>query len=95
VAPDYILVPRAHQDAAVEAFKKAYRTFWPHPKGALDPLSEMGAILNIQHHARLTELLRRTKGNVVHGGSSEGTRRIDPTLVADVGLDDVLMEECV
>ncbi|KAJ7909225.1 Aldehyde/histidinol dehydrogenase [Mycena leptocephala] len=93
VAPDYILVPRAHQDAAVEAFKKAYRTFWPHPKGALDPLSEMGAILNIQHHARLTELLRRTKGNVVHGGSSEGTRRIDPTLVADVGLDDVLMED--
>ncbi|KAJ7909222.1 hypothetical protein B0H13DRAFT_640308 [Mycena leptocephala] len=29
----------------------------------------------------------------MHGGSSEGTRRIDPTLVADVGLDYVLMEE--
>ncbi|KAJ6561217.1 Aldehyde/histidinol dehydrogenase [Mycena vulgaris] len=93
VAPDYILVPRAHQDAAVEAFKKAYRTFWPHPKGALDPLSEMGAILNPQHHARLMELLRRTQGNVVHGGDTEGTKRIEPTLVANVGLDDALMED--
>jgi aldehyde dehydrogenase (NAD+) len=95
VAPDYILVPRAHQNAAIEAFKKAYRTFWPHPKGALDPLSEMGAILNPHHHTRLMELLRRTQGNIVHGGNTEGTKRIEPTLVADVGLNDSLMEECV
>ncbi|KAJ7882834.1 Aldehyde/histidinol dehydrogenase [Mycena leptocephala] len=93
VAPDYILVPRAHQNAAIEAFKKAYRTFWPHPKGALDPLSEMGAILNPHHHTRLMELLRRTQGNIVHGGNTEGTKRIEPTLVADVGLDDSLMED--
>ncbi|KAF8172803.1 Aldehyde/histidinol dehydrogenase [Mycena galopus ATCC 62051] len=93
VAPDYILVPRAHQETAVEAFKKAYRTFWPHPKGALDPLSEMGSILNPHHHERLMELLRRTQGNIVHGGNAEGTKRIEPTLVTDVGLDDALMED--
>jgi aldehyde dehydrogenase (NAD+) len=95
VAPDYILVPRAQQDAVVAAFKKAYQTFWPHPKGALDPLSEMGAILNPHHHARLTELLGRTQGTIAHGGNSEGTKRIEPTVVTDVKLNDALMEECV
>ncbi|KAJ7469963.1 Aldehyde/histidinol dehydrogenase [Mycena galericulata] len=93
VAPDYILVPRAHQDAVVAAFKKAYQTFWPHPKGALDPLSEFGAILNPQHHARLLALLARTQGTVVLGGSAEGTKRLEPTVVANVGLDDALMED--
>ncbi|KAJ7889922.1 Aldehyde/histidinol dehydrogenase [Mycena olivaceomarginata] len=93
VAPDYILVPRAQQDAVVAAFKKAYQTFWPHPKGALDPLSEMGAILNPHHHARLTELLGRTQGTIAHGGNSEGTKRIEPTVVTDVKLNDALMED--
>ncbi|KAJ7733163.1 Aldehyde/histidinol dehydrogenase [Mycena metata] len=92
VAPDYILVPRGHQDATVEAFKKAYQSLWPHPQGALDPLSEMGAILNSTHHARLMKLLGRTKGTLVHGGNTEGTRRIEPALVANVTLDDALME---
>ncbi|KAJ7938365.1 Aldehyde/histidinol dehydrogenase [Mycena leptocephala] len=92
VAPDYILVPRTHQDAVVEAFKKAYLTFWPHPKGALDPLSEMGTIMNPHHHARLTELLGRTQGKVVHGGAAEGTKRIEPTVLTDVGPNDALME---
>ncbi|KAJ7621736.1 Aldehyde/histidinol dehydrogenase [Mycena polygramma] len=93
VSPDYILVPRAYQDAAVEAFKKAYHTLWPHPKGALDPLSEMAAILNPHHHARIMELLGRTQGNIVHGGNTEGTRRIEPAIVSDVALNDALMED--
>ncbi|KAJ6544108.1 Aldehyde/histidinol dehydrogenase [Mycena capillaripes] len=93
VAPDYILIPREYQDAVAEAFNKAYHTLWPHPKGALDPLSELGAILNPHHHARLLELLRRTQGKVVHGGNSEGAKRIEPTVVVDVGLNDVLMED--
>ncbi|KAJ7310002.1 Aldehyde/histidinol dehydrogenase [Mycena albidolilacea] len=93
VAPDFILVPRAHQDNVVEAFKKAYQKFWPHPKGALDPLSELGGILNPHHHARLTALLGRTEGNIVHGGNTEEYRRIEPTVVKDVRLDDSLMED--
>ncbi|KAJ6466021.1 Aldehyde/histidinol dehydrogenase [Mycena vitilis] len=93
VSPDYVLVPRAHQDAAVEAFKKAYHTLWPHPKGALDPLSEMAAILNPRHHARIMELLGRTQGKLVHGGNTEGTKRIEPAIVSDVALNDALMED--
>ncbi|KAJ7638413.1 Aldehyde/histidinol dehydrogenase [Roridomyces roridus] len=93
VAPDYILVPREHQDATVEAFKKAYKTFWPHPKGALDSLSEYAAIITPRHHSRLLEFLRRTKGTIVHGGNAEGSKRLEPTVVANVGLDDALMEE--
>ncbi|KAJ6598007.1 Aldehyde/histidinol dehydrogenase [Mycena sp. CBHHK59/15] len=67
--------------------------FWPHPNGALDPASEIGAILNPHHHARLLDLLSRTQGDIVHGGKSEGTRRIEPTLVANVTLKDCLMED--
>ncbi|KAJ7508740.1 hypothetical protein B0H11DRAFT_2270370 [Mycena galericulata] len=37
--PVYVLVPRAHRDAVVTAFKKAYQAF-----------SEFGAILNLQRH---------------------------------------------
>ncbi|KAJ7802239.1 Aldehyde/histidinol dehydrogenase [Mycena olivaceomarginata] len=69
VAPDYILVPRAQQDAV------------------------MGSILNPHHHARLTELLGRTQGTIAHGGNSEGTKRIEPTVVTDVKLNDALMED--
>ncbi|KAL1721986.1 Aldehyde/histidinol dehydrogenase [Schizophyllum commune] len=29
VSPDYVLVPRAHQDAFVDAVKRAYEDFWP------------------------------------------------------------------
>lgn len=79
----------------MEAFKEAYQKFWPHPKGALDPLSELGGILNPHHHARLTALLGRTEGNIVHGGNTEEYRRIEPTVVKDVRLDDSLMEEYV
>ncbi|KAK7055353.1 aldehyde dehydrogenase [Favolaschia claudopus] len=93
VAPDYILVPRAQQDAVVAGFKKAYETFWPHPKGALDAKSEFGAILNPHHHSRLMDLLGRTKGDIVLGGKAEGTKRIEPTIVANIKLGDALMEE--
>ncbi|KAJ7032244.1 Aldehyde/histidinol dehydrogenase [Mycena alexandri] len=92
VAPDYILVPRTHQDALIKVFKKAYHSLWPHPKGAVDRLSEMGAILNSAHHKRIRKLLDRTQGTLVHGGNTEGTKRIEPALVANVGVDDALME---
>ncbi|KAJ7141582.1 Aldehyde/histidinol dehydrogenase [Mycena filopes] len=92
VAPDYILVPEAYQEAMVAAFKKAYHALWPHPKGALDPLSEMGAMINMAHHDRIMKLLDRTQGSLVHGGKTDGSKRIEPALVANVTLDDVLME---
>ncbi|KAJ7629993.1 Aldehyde/histidinol dehydrogenase [Mycena polygramma] len=92
VAPDFLLVPRARQAAVVEGLKQAYHTFWPHPKGALDPLSELANILKPDHHAHLVELLKRTQGTIELGGSMVG-KRIEPTVVADVELRDVLMED--
>ncbi|KAJ7708723.1 Aldehyde/histidinol dehydrogenase [Mycena rosella] len=74
VAPDYILIPRAHSRGVHEGVPRV-----------LAPTR--------RHHARILELLRRTQGKIVHGGNAEGTKRIEPTLVTDVGLDDPLMED--
>ncbi|KAJ6463368.1 Aldehyde/histidinol dehydrogenase [Mycena sanguinolenta] len=93
VSPDFVLVPRAHQNSVAEAFKKAYQNFWPHPKGALDPSSELSSILNHHHYGRVMDLLHRTQGNIAHGGNADGLKRIEPTVVTDVGLSDSLMED--
>ncbi|EGN94472.1 hypothetical protein SERLA73DRAFT_62345, partial [Serpula lacrymans var. lacrymans S7.3] len=93
VAPDHVYVPRKHQDALVAAFKKAYETFWPHAKGALDPAAEISHMVNETHYNRIRGLLRDTNGNVAVGGSAGDNLRIEPTIVKDVDLLDPLMEQ--
>jgi aldehyde dehydrogenase (NAD+) len=93
VAPDFLLVPRKDQDKVVEAFKKAYASFYPYPKGAIDPASPYGRIVNpIQHH-RVATLLRESKGEIALGGGIDGDKRIEPTIVKNVTMDDSLMQE--
>jgi aldehyde dehydrogenase (NAD+) len=87
-------VPRSEQDALVAAFQKAYNSFWPHPKGPLDEKSELANIIHSKSQARLQKLIVDTKGTIVMGGKSEG-KRIEPTIVKDVKIDDVLMDESV
>ncbi len=97
IAPDYAVVPRAKVARFVEGLKKAHREFFPdaardHPLTGAIPLSN---IVNPAHHARLVDLLRRTRGRVVFGGETREDKSIAPTIVADVPVDDVLMEEWV
>lgn len=92
MSPDYILVPRSQQDALVAAFKKAQDTFWPYPKGALDEKSDLACVITPATLERLSNLVAGTKGKVVMGGKTEG-RRMEITIVKDVKLDDILMEE--
>ncbi|KAI8986613.1 aldehyde dehydrogenase [Trametes punicea] len=93
VAPDYVLVPRAKVDAFVERLKKAHDEFWPegdHPLTGKNPISN---IINPRHHARLVDLLNRTKGKIVLGGEVHKDKSISPTVLTDVPEDDVLMDE--
>ena len=94
VTPDYAVVPRAKVDRFVEGLKKAHREFFPdakhHPLTGENPLCN---IVNPTHHARLVNLLRRTKGKVVFGGEIHEDKSVAPTILTDVPVDDVLMEE--
>ncbi|KAK7014195.1 aldehyde dehydrogenase [Favolaschia claudopus] len=94
VAPDYILVPRAHQDARGGGLQKGLRDFLAPSQG------RSGREIRIRRHPEpltttpgLMDLLGRTKGDIVLGGKAEGTKRIEPTIVANVKLGDALMEE--
>ncbi|KDQ59034.1 hypothetical protein JAAARDRAFT_206020 [Jaapia argillacea MUCL 33604] len=91
VAPDYVLVPRHGQDKLIAALVKAYESFWP--EGPFAKSSDLGNMVNAAHRDRVLELVTRTKGHVVLGGRAEGDRKIEPTIVRDVGLNDSLMED--
>ncbi|KZT25852.1 aldehyde dehydrogenase [Neolentinus lepideus HHB14362 ss-1] len=91
VSPDYALVPRHKKAEFIAALEKAYKAFYP--DGPLAPTSHIGKIINPSHHARLSWMLKNTKGKIVIGGQIEGDKRIAPTVVDDVPLDDVLMED--
>ncbi|KZT70410.1 aldehyde dehydrogenase [Daedalea quercina L-15889] len=91
VCPDHVYVPRAKQDAFIDALLKHYDAFWP--KGAFHEEARWGKIINPPHHERLRNLLQRTKGELVKGGEYDGDRRITPTIVKNVAPDDSLMED--
>ncbi|CCM01190.1 uncharacterized protein FIBRA_03238 [Fibroporia radiculosa] len=91
VSPDHVYVPRAKQDAFVAALLRVYKTFWP--EGPFHEGSHWGNIINPAHHARIRGLLSRTKGDIVIGGYFDGEKRIAPTIVNNVRMDDSLMEE--
>ncbi|KAF9479668.1 aldehyde dehydrogenase [Pholiota conissans] len=90
VSPDYVLVERAvaakFVDVCVEVLKEFY------PDGALNS-SSYGRIVTKEHCERLKDLLERTKGRIVAGGRMKlEEKAIEPTVIADVGLEDSLME---
>jgi len=91
VSPNYVLVPRSKQDEFIAALVKVYHEFWP--KGPFHKDSSWGSIVNPTHHARLRSMLERTKGKIVIGGEYDGEKRIAPTIVKDVTVDDSLMED--
>ena len=95
VAPDYALVPRDKVDRFVEGLKKANREFFPDPEKDHPLTGEIPlcSIVNPTHHARLVNLLRQSKGKVVFGGEIREDKSVGPTVLIDVPVNDVLMEE--
>lgn len=88
VSPDYVLIPKEHQDALVKALVQAYKEF--HPRG-----SSVGRLVNEGATQRIKSYLDGTHGNIVIGGDTDETDRryLAPTIVRDVKPDDSTMQD--
>jgi aldehyde dehydrogenase (NAD+) len=89
-APDYVLVDRRAEGPLLAAMvKRVNQFFGDDPRTS----ASLGRVVNDAHMARLVQMLAATKGRTVTGGVSvPGERYLAPTVVADVGWDDALME---
>jgi acyl-CoA reductase-like NAD-dependent aldehyde dehydrogenase len=91
LSPDYVLVQRDVQDSLVEEFVKSYKTFYPEGARKSDSLARL---VSSTAWKRVKNILDRTKGTVVvGGGSDEGDLFIEPTVLKDVALDDITMDD--
>ena len=94
VAPDYVLVHAAVHDGLVAELKRAFEAFYGADPQARKASPDLARIIHSRHHARLTGLLRDSKGLVVFGGEQDAeTRYLAPTLVTEVDPDSPLMQE--
>jgi aldehyde dehydrogenase (NAD+) len=90
VAPDYVLVHQAVENALLSRIKETIHSFF----GA-DPRSshDFGRIVNARHHRRLMKLIPGS-GEVVAGGDAdEDARYIAPTILHHVPADAPVMAE--
>ena len=91
VAPDFALVVRQAQGALLEAVARRLSRFYG---DAPEASPDLARVVNDAHMNRLVRLLETTRGTVVVGGTWDGpSRYFAPTVVADVGWDDPLMQE--
>ncbi len=82
ISPDYMLIDRKIKEEFLTLFKTHLKEFGKY----------MSHIINERHVERLSKLINNTKGKILCGGSFKG-RKLEPTVVDDVPLDDILMED--
>lgn len=89
VAPDFVYCNSKVKDAFIEAVKKEIvKQFGENPLE--NP--EYGKIINEKHFDRLCGLINENQ--VVHGGrTNRETLKIEPTVMADVTMEDAVMKE--
>lgn len=91
VAPDYFLCTKRMQEKIIKLVPKVLKEFFGNDYSRTP---DMGRIINHNHVNRLTKLLGCTRGRIVLGGKMRFDEKyIEPTVVADVPLNDVLMED--
>ena len=91
VAPDYVLIPRASQNALVEELQKTYKVFYPTSIATSDSYARL---VNQGSASRIKGYLDETKGDIVIGGQVDvQTCFVEPTVVANVGADDSTMQD--
>ncbi|TVY52347.1 Aldehyde dehydrogenase,dimeric NADP-preferring, partial [Lachnellula cervina] len=91
VAPDYAMVEECVKDEFLNALQQVITRFY---QGKPQAESKMARIVNLRHWERITNLIRRTSGNIIAGGhGDENTLFIEPTVVSNVSLDDALMSD--
>ncbi|MBK9731419.1 MAG: aldehyde dehydrogenase [Chitinophagaceae bacterium] len=90
VAPDFVYVHRSVEQQLISEMKKVLQKFYP--EGALNT-EDYPRIINQRHYERLVELLN-SSGKILFGGKSKHAELlIEPTIMGDVGWDDLLMKE--
>jgi aldehyde dehydrogenase (NAD+) len=90
VAPDYVLVHEAIEDALLARMKKTLEDFF----GA-DPRHspDYGRIVNVRHHRRLVQLLAGSGSVLVGGEADEAARYLAPTILRDVPAASPVMSD--
>lgn len=97
IAPDYLLVPRAHRDELVAALRAAVARFYP----TIQDNPDYTSIVSERHYRRLRDLVddaRMRGAQVIElapvGESADPARRkLAPTLLLDVNDDMRVMQE--
>ncbi|GJJ09045.1 hypothetical protein Clacol_003267 [Clathrus columnatus] len=91
LAPDYFVILDKDKDRFVEILLRTCKEFYGD-----DPQksNSFGRLRAGRHFDRVSALLRGTRGKIIYGGQTDpDDKYIAPTIVIDVGWDDVLMEE--
>ena len=90
VAPDYLLVHESIQRQLIESIMDEWKSFYgDDPERSPD----YSRIINLDHFDRLDAMLEKTKGKVLGGRRNRASKFFEPTIVANVDLDDSLMKE--
>jgi coniferyl-aldehyde dehydrogenase len=97
IAPDYALVPTAHQQAFADAYAQAVGELYP----TLEHNPDYTSIVNERHHARLAALTQEARDNgarvleINPGGeaANPAARKMRPTLLLDVDAAMRVMQE--
>ena len=87
IAPDYVLVQKALKAQLLEAMIKAIKEFLGDQPEA-NP--DYPKIINAKHFNRLMSLLDDSE--IAYGGTAQN-QKIAPTLLVDVGFNDLIMQE--
>ncbi|XP_023953565.2 aldehyde dehydrogenase, dimeric NADP-preferring isoform X3 [Bicyclus anynana] len=91
IAPDYVLCSKEVQDKFVECSRKILKE-WYGEDAQKSP--DLCRIINSRHFGRLQSLLEASKDKVVLGGRYDAQDRfIAPTVLANVTLNDKIMED--
>lgn len=93
VSPDYILVHEDRADEFIEGMKKKIEhAYGENPKDS----PNFGRMINSNHVRRVNELLSKTQGTVLTGGTTAvdpDSHYFPPTLVKNAKLDEPLLKE--
>jgi acyl-CoA reductase-like NAD-dependent aldehyde dehydrogenase len=93
VAPDYIICSQKTQTEFVRAAYFVIRD-WFGGHTNLQGNPALARIINSRHCLRLKNLLEGTQGKIAMGGKVDvNDLWVEPTIVVDVPIDDVLMED--
>lgn len=92
ISPNYVLCTKSTKEKLVAELHIVMKEWYDNnPK---DSACYSGKMVSPRHFERLVGLLNDTKGKIeIGGGSDESSQYIEPTVVTDVDIDDILMKD--